>query len=72
MSFEDLEEAFIWSCDECGRVVGFKPDDFWACVAELKSRGWGFERSEGTWLHYCPKHRPRLAQVLKMKARDVG
>jgi hypothetical protein len=48
------------------------PHDFFACVAELKARGWGFERGEeGYWQHWCPRHRQRLARVLKMKAREV-
>jgi hypothetical protein len=68
MSFEEYNDCFIWACDEkgCDRLVAFKPHDFFACVDELKARGWGFIRQDdGDWSHRCPKHRKRLADVLK-------
>jgi hypothetical protein len=72
MSFEEYPEAFVWSCNTCDHWVAFKPHDFFGCVAELRARGWGFARSdEGAWEHWCPRCKPRLAQVLKMKAREV-
>jgi hypothetical protein len=51
----------------------FKPHDFYGCVAELKSRGWGFMRQDdGSWTHSCPRHRKSLAEVLKMPLKQSG
>jgi hypothetical protein len=57
MSFVEYAEEFVWSCDDCGLAVSFKPHDFWSCKDELKARGWGFHRDryEGTWTHSCGK-----------------
>jgi hypothetical protein len=54
MSFEEYDECFLWRCDECGHEVAFKPHDFFACVAELKARGWGFAREPEGWRHWVP------------------
>jgi hypothetical protein len=76
MSFEEWSDCFIWRCDKCGHEVVFKPHDFWGCVAELKSRGWGFSREDGedgySWSHSCPRHRKTLAQVLAMPLKQTG
>ncbi len=79
MSFEEHERYFLWFCDDkdCDRFVAFKPHDFFDCVAELKARGWGFvppSRAgyDDDWLHYCPKHRKRLANILKKTFKEVG
>ena len=74
MSFEEYNDAFIWTCDEkgCDRFASFKPHDFYDCVDELKARGWSFMRDdEGGWSHACPKHRRKLGELLKMKFSDV-
>lgn len=65
MSFQEFSDCFVWSCDgkDCDLKVVFKPHDFMACVAELKSRGWQFCLDEETghegwgrdWRHYCQK-----------------
>jgi hypothetical protein len=66
MSFEEWGDCFIWTCDECGHIAAFKPNDFWACVDELKSRGWGFSREEGDWTHSCGRcrHKHRQTSIL--------
>jgi hypothetical protein len=78
MSFEEFDCCFVWRCDEqgCDRFAAFKPHSFFACVDELKARGWGFippsrDGHEDDWSHRCPKHRKRLADVLKMKFSEV-
>ena len=74
MSFEEYPEAFLWRCDKCGYEVAFKPNDFWACVAELKARRWGFSppREGEDWTHTCGRCRKSLAEVLKMPLKQVG
>ena len=71
MSFEEWEDCFIWRCDECGHIAAFKPNDFWACVDELKSRGWGFSREEGDWTHSCGRcrHKRKMEQGDLMNRR---
>jgi hypothetical protein len=72
MTFTEHTDCFIWQCDgeDCEKEVMFAPHDFMACVAELKSRGWGFSvyeitgREEGgrTWHHYCAACRQKIAR----------
>jgi 4-hydroxyphenylpyruvate dioxygenase-like putative hemolysin len=78
MSFEEHEDYFIWFCDTegCDHFAAFKPHDFFACVDELKARGWGFSPPsrgdyEDDWSHKCPKHRRQLGELLKMKFSEV-
>jgi predicted RNA-binding Zn-ribbon protein involved in translation (DUF1610 family) len=56
MSFEEHSDAFIWRCDTCRQEVIFPPSNFWACVDELKGRGWQFTRLDD-WVHRCRKCR---------------
>ena len=74
MSFEEYPEAFLWRCDNCGYEVAFKPHDFWACVAELKARRWGFSppHDGDDWGHTCGRCRKTSAQVLAMPLKKVG
>jgi hypothetical protein len=46
MTFMELETAFVWECNHCNKQVAFKPHDFFACVAELKARGWTFHLND--------------------------
>jgi hypothetical protein len=75
LSFEEQDDCFIWYCDQCNHFAAFKPHDFYACVAELKARGWSFTHhtDEGgwDWTHACPKHRRKLGELLKMKFSEV-
>jgi hypothetical protein len=78
MSFEEYDDCFIWRCDErgCGREVIFPPKDFWDCVAELKSRGWGFSPPEGEidWTHCCGRCRSKRPSIMDRtfsKPREV-
>jgi hypothetical protein len=65
VSFEEWDIAFLWRCDTCGYEVAFKPRNFYACVDELKERGWLFSLEEETghegwgrtWHHYCQRCR---------------
>jgi hypothetical protein len=67
MSLYEWEDCLQWKCDKCGFSVEFPPNDFWAGVSELKSRGWGFSRDdEGGWSHYCSKCRKSPAEILAM------
>jgi hypothetical protein len=65
MSFEEHSDVFLWRCDQCGHEAIFPPNDFWSCVAELKSRRWGFSPPEqgveggDTWSHYCGRCRSK-------------
>jgi hypothetical protein len=76
MAFDEYPEAFLWRCDHCGYEVAFKPHDFYACVAELKARGWTFNpperRGVDTWGHRCGRCRKPLAEMLKMPLKEVG
>jgi hypothetical protein len=65
MSFEEHDDCFIWLCEKSV----FPPGNFWACVAELKSRRWSFTRDDenGVWTHYCWKCRNAVeAEILNM------
>jgi hypothetical protein len=57
MSFEEFPDCFVWRCNGCQLTVEFAPGNFYACVAELKSRGWLFERDNESrdWSHRCGK-----------------
>jgi hypothetical protein len=63
MSFIDLEDAFIWECDDCKMQAIFPPSDFYKRKDELKERGWSFHLHEDTgredsgrhWSHYCQR-----------------
>jgi hypothetical protein len=79
LSFEEHERWFIWFCGEpnCDRYAAFRPHDFFECVEELKARGWGFmppTRGEygDDWEHRCPKHRKRLADIVKGTFKQAG
>ena len=84
MSFEDLEKAYVWECDECGKLAVFPPSDFYGRVDELKARGWSFHLEEETghegygrtWRHYCQRCRSKRQQTSIMdqhfsKPREV-
>jgi hypothetical protein len=74
MSFTEHDDCFIWRCDKagCGHEAVFAPNDFWSCVAELKSRRWEFFRdSEGAWAHHCGKCRRSSASILDMPSNKL-
>ena len=83
MSFTEYEDCFSWTCNgkDCGKEVMFKPHDFMACVAELRSRGWSFHLEEDTghegwgrtWRHYCQRCRSKRQQtsILDQRIRSV-
>ena len=52
MSFEEHEGCFVWRCDKCRIEAVFPPGNFWAALAELKSRGWQITRLDD-WVHRC-------------------
>jgi hypothetical protein len=81
MSFEEHPDCFVWACNKCDYFVAFKPHDFWACVAELRSRGWGFYLDQDTgredsgrdWTHTCPscRHKHRQPSMLDRRFQTV-
>jgi hypothetical protein len=72
MSFEEHDDCFLWSCDNCGHEIAFKPHDFYGCVAELKARGWLITHDDERWVHRCARCRKSLAELLKMPLKQVG
>ena len=74
MTFIELETAFVWECNHCPKQVAFKPHDFFACVAELKARGWSFHlNDDGTWDHTCGycNHKHRQTDLMDRKFHSV-
>lgn len=75
MSFAEFPEAFIWTCDECGYEVWFKPRNFFACVEELKARRWGFSPPQGDedWGHTCGRccHKHRQTSIMNQTIKSV-
>jgi hypothetical protein len=71
--FVEYDDCFIWKCEQCGKEAQFAPNDFWSCVAELKSRGWGFERDEGEWHHSCGycNHKRRQTNIMERTIKTV-
>ena len=57
MSLDEYEDKFVWICNGCEITVQFSRDeDFYACVHELKLRGWRITRGQsGEWLHRCSR-----------------
>jgi hypothetical protein len=61
MTFTEHEEAFIWECNDCGKIAAFPFSNFYEKKGELKERGWSFRLDEETgyegagrsWSHYC-------------------
>jgi hypothetical protein len=51
--FYDLDDSFVWECEQCGKQAMFKPHDFYACVAELRARQWSFHHDGEGWRHTC-------------------
>ena len=39
MSFEEIESAYIWTCEGCGKIAAFPSSDFYRRKDELKERG---------------------------------
>jgi len=39
MSFEEIESAYIWTCEGCGKIAAFPSSDFYSRKDELKERG---------------------------------
>jgi len=74
MSFEEHDDCFLWRSDKCGHEAVFPPKDFWDCVAELKSRRWGFSPPHGDddWGHTCGRCRKTSAEVLAMPLKQQG
>jgi hypothetical protein len=65
MSFYEHEDCFVWQCDHCQRQAEFPPRNFYACVDELKARGWSFSRgSEGEWSHRCKSCQRSAKEIL--------
>ena len=66
MSFEEHEGCFVWRCDKCRIEAVFPPGNFWAALAELKSRGWQITRLDD-WVHRCAKCKKIVeAEILNM------
>ena len=71
MAFEEIENAFIWTCEGCGKIAAFPPSDFYRRKDELKERGWLFVLEEETghegygrmWHHYCQRCRRERQQT---------
>jgi hypothetical protein len=77
MSFEEYNDCFIWSCDEkgCDRLVAFKPNNFFACVDELKAMGWSFiHHDDGDWSHSCGNcnRKRRRTNIMDRSFKTVG
>jgi hypothetical protein len=73
MSFEEFEDAFIWSCDSCGLRAELPATSFWAAWGDLKGRGWRATRLDDGWTHACGKcSRKSSASILDMPARKVS
>jgi hypothetical protein len=72
MAFDEFEDCFVWKCDRCGCKAVFPPGNFWAALAELKSRGWEIDRDEDGWGHTCRKCRKTSAELMSMPVRRVG
>ena len=81
MAFEEIENAFIWTCEGCGKIAAFPPSDFYKRKDELKERGWlfsleeetGREDSGRTWHHYCQRcrHKRQSTNILDRPLRTV-
>jgi hypothetical protein len=80
MSFIELDDAFAWKCDSCGKIAAFPPSDFYGRKDELKERGWTFHLDEEgggrTWTHYCAycNHKRRQTSMMDRtfsKPREV-
>jgi hypothetical protein len=73
MSFEEYEDAYVWQCEKCGLTAEFPRHDFYACVAELKCRGWQSSRDDPDegwqWHHKCKRCRLTLEEFLNRPAR---
>ena len=71
MSFEEIESAYIWTCEGCGKIAAFPSSDFYRRKDELKERGWLFSLEEETgredwgrtWHHYCQRCRDKRRQT---------
>ena len=71
MSFEEIENAYIWTCEGCGKIAAFPSSDFYRRKDELKERGWEFVLDEETghegwgrtWRHYCQPCRRKRQQT---------
>jgi hypothetical protein len=78
MSFIELEDAFVWTCESpnCKQVI-FPPSDFFGRVAELRARGWSFhlndDEGERDWAHYCAycTHKRRQTSIMDQRIRTV-
>ena len=65
MSFDEYDDSFVWRCDDCRLTVEFPTGDFYACLGELKARGWRMTRDDRdrVWSHKCGKCVRKAAEV---------
>jgi hypothetical protein len=74
MTFEEFPDAFVWQCEKCGLTAEFPRNDFYACVAELRARGWQFHRDDPDegfqWHHKCVRCRPTADEILDRPFRS--
>ena len=66
MSFDEYDDCFVWRCDRCSQKAVFPPGNFWAGLAEIKSRGWEIDRNEDGWSHCCARCKKSSTEIMNM------
>jgi hypothetical protein len=73
--FEEDDQSFRWTCDNCGLVAVFPNHEFYRSLGEIKARNWKITWMEDGWRHLCSKCRKsksvNVTEFLNRKSKSA-